>query len=159
MYSVWSTSWLSGIASALVTAGAGAMQLRASSTPDPLPVSFIIVASLVVAFAVGIAVALSVRGGLHLARARHLALRSVLIIPAVSLLLLGILATWPVETHAIRLDMPSGQTSPVAPPSTFWLFIVMAISIPVLVSYVVGRLARGKQGPPPEESVERARGR
>jgi hypothetical protein len=157
MYSVSSTSWISGLAAAVVTAGAGAMQLSASSTPDPLPVSFIVVTSLVVALAVGIATTIAVRVGLHLASCSHLALRFALTIPAVSLSVVGILATWPVETHAIRLDMPSGRTSPSGPPLTFWLFVVVAILIPVLVSYIVGRLARAKQGPPPNKSLERAR--
>jgi membrane protease YdiL (CAAX protease family) len=122
-----------------------------------LPVSFIVVASLVVAIAVGIVMALAVRVGLHLASCSHLALRFALIIPGASLLIVGILASWPVETHAIKLDMPSGRTSPISPPLTFWLFIVAAILVPVVVSYTIGRLARAKQIPPPNHSLERTR--
>jgi hypothetical protein len=135
------------------------MQLSASLTPDPLPVSFIVVTSLVVALAVGIVMTLAVRVGLHLASCSQLAIRFALIIPGVSLLIVGILATWPVETHAIKLDMPSGRTSPISPPLTFWLFIVVAILMPVFVSYIIGRLARAKQGPPPNKSLERTRDR
>jgi membrane protease YdiL (CAAX protease family) len=120
--------------------------------------SVMVVMSLGMASAVGIAMTIAVRSGLHLASCRDLSLRFVLIIPAVSLPMLGVLATWPVESHAIKLDLPSGQTSPIGPPFTFWLFIVVAILIPFLVSYVAGRLARGVQGPP-NTSLERTRER
>jgi hypothetical protein len=122
------------------------MQLSASSTPDPLPVSFVVVTSLVVALAVGIVMTLAVRVGLYLASCSHLALRFAVIIPGVSLLIVGILLTWPVETHAIKLDMPSGPTSPISPTLTFWLLIVVTILVPVLVSYIIGRLTRAKRG-------------
>jgi hypothetical protein len=122
--------------------------------PDPLPVSFIVVTTLIVASAVGIAMTLAVRSGLQLASCSHLALRFVLVIPAASLLMLGILATWPVESHAIKLDLPSGQTSPISSPFTFWLLTVVLILIPILVSYVVGRLARRVRGRP-DKSLER----
>jgi hypothetical protein len=75
MYSASSTSWISGIAAAVFTAGAGALQLSASSTPDPLPASFIVVTSLVVALAIGVAMTIAVRVGLHLASCSHLAVR------------------------------------------------------------------------------------
>lgn len=158
MYSAWSTSCISGIVVAIVTAGAGAVQLGTSSTPEPLPVSFMVVTSLVVACVVGVVMTFGVRGGLRLASCRQLALPHAPSIPAVSLLLFGILAIWPVETHAIKIDMPSGHTSPLSPPSSFWLFVVVAILIPVLVSYFIGRVARGTQGPP-GTSLERTRER
>jgi hypothetical protein len=157
VYSASSTSWISGGVIAVATAAAGIMQLSASSTPDPLPVSFIVVTSLVVALVVGIAMAIAVRVGLRIASCGQLVARYAFLIPGVSLLIVGIFATWPVETHAIKLDVASGRASPLSPPLTFWLFIVAAISVPVFVSYVIGRLARAKQGPLPNRAFERTR--
>ncbi len=156
MYSAWSTSWISGIAAAIATVAGMAVQLSTSSTPDPFSVSFKIVSSLVVAFVVGGAMTIAVRIGLRLASCRSLAPRFVLMIPAASLPILATLATWPVETHALRLDMSTAQSSSIDFPTSFWLGIVGACLIPVLVSYVAGWLARGAQVPP-NKSLERKR--
>jgi hypothetical protein len=156
MYSAWSTSWIGGIAVAIATFAGMALDLSTTSTPDPLSVSFIVLASLVLAFVVGGVMTMAVRIGLHLASCRYLALRFVLMIPVASLPILGTLATWPVETHALKLDMPTAQSSSIGFPLGFWLGIVGAFLIPVLVSYVAGLLARGAQVPP-NKSLERTR--
>jgi hypothetical protein len=144
MYSAWSASLISGIVAAVAMAIGSAMQLNGSSTPDPLPVAFIVGGSAIAALVAGIVVAVAVRSGLLLARCRQLAVRFALIAAAVNVTVLGILATAPVETHAIKLDMPSGQSTPVEIPLTFWLTIVVALLVPVLVAYFVGRIAQGR---------------
>ena len=145
MYSAWSTSWIGGIAAAMATVAGTVVQLSTISPLDPLPVSFVVVASLVLAFVVGGLMTTAVRIGLQLASCRYLDLRFGLLIPAASLPMLGTLATWPVETHALRLDMSTVQSSSIGFPLSFWLGIVGAFLIPVLVSYVAGFLARAAQ--------------
>jgi hypothetical protein len=144
MHSAWSAAVISGIVAAVAMAVCSVIQLISSSTPDPLPVVFIVGASAIATLVAGIFIATAVRGGLLLAHCRQLTLRFSLIIAAVNVTVLGILGTAPVETHAIKLDMPSGQTGPVEIPIIFWLTIVVALFVPVLVAYVVGRIARGR---------------
>ncbi len=92
----------------------------------------------------GVLVVVAVRIGLLLALCRLLAVRFSLIIAAVNVTVLGILVTAPVETHAIKLDMPSRQSTPLEVPLTFWLTIALALLTPVLVAYCIGRIARGR---------------
>jgi hypothetical protein len=148
MYSAWFSAFISGIVAAVVMAIGGAMQLVDSSTPDPLPVAFIVGTSAIAALLAGSLVAVAVRCGLFLARCRQLAVRFALAVAVVNVAVLGILATVPVETHAIKLDMPSGTSSPVSNspvevPLFFWLTTVVAFLVPVLVAYIFGRIARG----------------
>ena len=123
MYSAWTTAFISGIVAVVAMAVGCAVQLISSSTPDPLPGAFIVGASAMAALLAGILVAVAVRSGLLLARCRQLAVRFSLIIAAVNVTVLGIVLTAPVETHAIKLDMPSRQGSPVEVPLSFWLTI------------------------------------
>ena len=142
MYAAWHAALVSGIAIAAALAVGVAIQLLSSSTLDPLPVASIVESLAIAALAVGVFVTFAVRGGLLLARCRRLPVRLVLIIAAVNVTVLGILGTLPVETHAIRLDMPSAQSSHVEVPVTMWLTIVSAVLLPVAIAYFVGRVAR-----------------
>ena len=144
MYAAWHAALVSGIAITAALAVGVAIQLVRSSTPNPLPVAFIVESFAITALVAGVFVAFAVRGGLLLARCRRLPVRFVLIIAAVNVTVLGILGTLPVETHAIRLDMPSAQSSHVEVPVAMWLTIVSAILLPVAVAYFVGRLARSR---------------
>jgi hypothetical protein len=144
MYSAKFTALFCGIVAAAAIAIGIAVQLSGSTTPDPLPLSFTLGASAITALVAGIVIAVTVRGGLLLAGCRQLAVRFVLIIAVVNVTILGILGTWPVKTYAVVLDMPSGQSGPPVVPVTFWFFIVVALVVPVLVAYIVGRLARGR---------------
>jgi hypothetical protein len=144
MYAAWHAALVSGIAIAAALAVGVAIQLVGSSTPDPLPVAFIVESFAITALVAGVFVTFAVRGGLLLARCRRLPVRFVLIIAAINVTVLGILGTLPVETHAIRLDMPSAQSSHVEVPTTMWLTIVSAILLPVAFAYFVGRVARSR---------------
>ncbi len=144
MYAAWHAALASGIAiAAALVVGVG-IQLVRSSTPDPLPVAFIVESFAITALVAGVFVTFAVRAGLLLARCRRLPLRFALIIAAINVTVLGILGTLPIETHAIRLDMPFAQSSHVAVPATMWLTIVSAILLPVAVAYFIGRLARSR---------------
>jgi hypothetical protein len=101
-------------------------------------------ASAVAALISGIIVAVAVRSGLLLAGCREVAVRFALIIAGLNVVILGILGTRPIETHAVRLDMPSAQSGPPDIPVMFWLFIVGALLVPVVVAYIVGRVARNR---------------
>jgi hypothetical protein len=144
MYSAWSAALINGIALAVAVAIGIVLQLARSSAPDPLPVDAIVGSFVVTALVAGILVVLTVRGGLLLARCRKLPLRSALFIAAVNVVVLAFLGTAPVETYAIKLDMPTPQASHVEVPLLFWLLILAAILLPALVAYVVGRIARGR---------------
>jgi len=144
MYSPRSTALVSGIATAAAMAIGIAVQISRSSTPDALPPAFAVGASTISALIAGIVIAVAVRIGLLLASCRQLAVRFVLFIAAVNVVLLGILVCTPVKTHAIKLDLPSGQLSPPEAPITFWLTIVAALLVPVLLAYIVGRISRGR---------------
>jgi hypothetical protein len=144
MYAAWHAALVSGIAIAAGLAVGVAIKLVRSSTPDPLPVAFIVESFAITALVVGVFVAFAVRVGLLLARCRRLPVRFVLIIAAVNVTVLGILGTLPVETYAIRLDMPSAQSSHVEVPATMWLTLVSAILLPVAVAYFAGRVARSR---------------
>lgn len=144
MNTAWSTSLISGVVAAVAIAIGSALQFMGSSTPRPLPVAFIVGASTIIALVAGIFIAITVRSGLLFARCRLLSGRSSLIIAVVNVAILGILATVPVETHAIKLDMPSGQNGSAEVPLAFWLTIVVALLVPFLISYVVGRMDRGR---------------
>jgi len=148
MYSAWSASWVSGIAAAVATAAAIAVEVSKSSVPD-LPPVWLLAATLLVVFSmVGGAVTLAVRGGLRVASCHRLTLRSVLSIPIISLLLMGVVATIPIETHAVMLDKNSGQSVSNAIPLAIWIGIFVMIVTPGLVAYVVGRVSRDSQVPP-----------
>ena len=121
------------------------VQVTHSSTPDPIPFSFTVGASAIAALVAGMFVALAVRSGLLLAHCRQLPIRFVLIIAVVNVTILGILGTAPIRTHAIKLDMPSSQRGLIDVPVIFWLTIVVGLLIPVIVAYVVGRLARARE--------------
>jgi hypothetical protein len=144
MYAAWHAALVSAIAIAAALAVGVAIQLVRSPMPDPLPVAFVVGSFAIAALVAGVFVAFAVRGGLFLARCRRLPGRLVLIIAAVNVTVLGILGTLPVETYAIRLDMPSAQSSHVQVPTTMWLTIVLAILLPVAVAYFVGRAARSR---------------
>jgi hypothetical protein len=144
MYSAWSAALINGIALAVSVAIGIVVQLTSSSTPDPLPVAFIVGSFVVTALVAGILVMLTVRGGLLLARCGQLPLRSALVLAAVNVVVLGFLGTAPVETYAIRLDMPAPQGSHVEVPLLFWLLILGGILLPTFVAYVVGRIAKGR---------------
>lgn len=142
MYSSWHAALVSGIAIAAALAVGIAIELVGSSEPDPLPVAFIVGSFAITALVAGAFVIFAVRGGLFLARCRQLPGRFALIIAAVNVTILGILGTTPIETHAIRIDMPPAQGSHVEVPITFWLTIVSMILIPVAVAYLVGHIAQ-----------------
>ena len=144
MLSAWRAALGSGIAIAAALAIGIAIQLVRSSTPDPPPVAFIVESFAITALVAGAFVMFAVRGGLYLARCRRLPVRFVLGIAAINVAVLGILGSLPVETHAIRLDMPSAQSSHVEVPATMWLTIVSAVLLPVAVAYFVGRVARSR---------------
>jgi hypothetical protein len=144
MYSAWSAALINGIALAVALAIGIVVQLANSSTPDPLPVAFIVGSFVVTALVAGILVMLTVRGGLLLARCGQLPLRSALVIAAVNVVVLGFLGTAPVETYAIELNMPAPQGSHVEVPLLFWLLILAGILLPIFVAYVVGRIAKGR---------------
>lgn len=149
MYSAWFSALISGIVAAIAVAIGGTARLIGSSTPDPLPVMFVVAASAVIALLAGALVAAAVRGGLHLARCRQLATRFALLIAAGNAVVLGILCAVPIQTHAIKLDMPSGPGGPVASgpvgvPSTFWITCAVALLVPVIVAYSFGRIARSR---------------
>lgn len=142
MYSAWQASFVSGIAIAAALAVGVIIELVGYSAPDPLPVAFIVGSFAITALVAGVFVVFAVRGGLFLARCGQLPLRFALIIAAVNATVLGILGTTPIETHAIRIDMPSAQGSQVEVPIKFWLTIASMILIPVAIAYFVGRVAR-----------------
>jgi hypothetical protein len=142
MYAAWYAALVSGIAMAAASAVGVAIQLLRSSTPDPLPVAFIVESFTVTALVAGVFVTFAVRGGLLLAGCRRLPVRFVLTIAAVNVTVLGILGTLPVETHAIRLDMPSTQSSHLEVPVTMRLIIVPAVLAPIAIAYFVGRAAQ-----------------
>jgi len=142
MYSAKFTALFSAIVAAVAIAFCIAVQISNSSTPSPLPLSFIVGASSITALVAGVVIAVAVRIGLLLAGCRQLAARFVLITAAVNVMILGILGATPVKTHAIKLDLPSGQHSPLGIPVTFWLAIVVALLVPALVAYIVGRIGR-----------------
>ena len=144
MYSAWFVALISGIVAGVAVAIGTAMKFVGSSTPDPLPLAFIVGASAITALIAGALVAVAVRSGLLLARCRQLAVRFALIIAAVNVTVLGILGNAPITTHAVKLDMPSGQSSPVDIPLSFWLTIVVALLVPVIVSYIAARIAHGR---------------
>jgi len=144
MYSAWRTALISGIATAAAVAIAGVSQLLKSSTPDPVPVAFIVGAIAITAPVASIFIVLAVRAGLLLARCSHLTGRFALIIAAVNVTVLCILGTARVETYAIKLDMPSPQGSHVEVPLLFWLIVIAAVLMPVVVAYFVGRIARNR---------------
>jgi hypothetical protein len=156
MYSAWSTSWIAGIAAAVATAVGIAVEISTSSAPKVPPVWVMAAASLVVISLAGFVVALVGRGGLLIANCRHLALQSAISIPTIVLLAIGVLVTRPFESHAVLLDMKSGQSSSYTPPFAFWIATLGTILIPGVVSYVVGLLSRGGQVPP-NKSLERTR--
>lgn len=144
MYSARSTSWISAIAAAVTTMAGAVVGFRASSMPEFPPGWFIAAACLIAAPVVGSAMAIAVRSGLHLASCHQLALRSVVSIPTISLVIVGFLVTRPIETHAVLIDMKSGRSSSNGFSPLTWIALSGAILIPVFVSYVVGRLSRGK---------------
>jgi len=144
MYSPWFSALISGMVAALAMAAGSAIDLIGSTTPEPLPMAFIVGASAVAALAAGIFVSIAVRSGLLLARCRQLPVRLAFITAAVNVVLLGILFTAPIQTHAIKLDMPSAQRAPVGMPLSFWFMIVGGLLTPLLVAYFVGRIARGR---------------
>jgi len=146
MYSAWSAALINGIAIAVALAIGIVLQLMSSSTPNPLPVAFIVGSFIVTALVAGILVVLTVRGGLLLARCGRLPLRFALVIAAVNVVVLGLVGTAPVQTYAIKLDMPTPQSSHVEVPLLFWLLIFAGILLPAFVAYVVGRIARGRAG-------------
>src|SRR5262245_35199637 len=156
MYSARSTSWISGIAAAVAMAVGIDMELSATAIPEGPPVWVIAATSLVATSLAGGLMVMSVRAGLQLAGCRYLALKSALLIPTISVLLVGLLATRPIETHAVLIDMKSGQRSSNSLPASLWIAILAAILIPGVVSYVVGRLSRGSQVPP-NNALERTR--
>ena len=144
MYSAWSAALINGIALAVALAIGIVVQLANSSTPDPLPAASIAGPFVVAALVAGILVMLAVRGGLLLARCGQLPFRSALVIAAVNVVVLGFLGTAPVETYAIKLNMPAPQGSHVEVPLLFWLLILAGILLPTFVAYVVGRIAKGR---------------
>lgn len=146
MYSAWSAALINGIALAVALAIGIVVQLTRSSTPDPLPVAFIVGSFVVAALVAGILVMLSVRGGLLLARCEQIPLRSALVIAAVNVVVLGFLGAAPVKTYAIKLDMPAAQGSHLEVPLLFWLLVLAGLLLPAFVAYVVGRVARGRAG-------------
>ena len=155
MYSAWSASRISGIAAAVATAAAFAVDVSRSSVPEHPPVWLIAATLLVVISMVGGAMTLAVRGGLRVAGCHRLALRFVLSIPAVSLLLMGVMATIPIETHAVMLDKNSGRSVSNELPLALWIGIFAMIVTPGLVAYAIGRLSRNSQVPPDKSPAER----
>ena len=144
MYAAWLAALISGIAIAVALAVGVAAQLVRSSTPDPLPVAFIVESIAITALVAGVFVTFAVRGGLLLARRRQLPARFALIIAAINVTVLGILGTLPVKAYAIRIDMPTAQSSHVEVPVTMWLTIASAVLLPVAVAYFVGRVAQSR---------------
>jgi hypothetical protein len=144
MYSAWPAALISGIATAVAVPIGVVFQLTKSSTPDPLPVTFIVGSMAITALVAGVFIVLAVRGGLLLACCSRLPVGFALIIAAVNVAVFGILGAAPVETYAIKLDMPSSQSSHVEVPLLFWLIVVAAILVPVAVAYFAGRIARGR---------------
>ena len=144
MYSPWHSALLSGTVAALAIAASIALQIVGSTTPESLPVALAVSASAVAALVAGIFVSAAVRSGLLLARCQQLPVRFALITAVVNVAVLGVLGAAPVETQAIKLDMPSAQSTPVAIPHTFWLLLIGMFLVPVVVAYFAGRMARGR---------------
>jgi len=144
MFSAWPVALICGIVAAVAVAIGNAIQLAGSPMPDPMPAVLVAEASAGIALVAGIFVAVAVRSGLLLARCRQLAARSVLLLAMVNVAVLGTLALAPVKTHAIMLDVPSAQSNPYEVPLTFWIIIGLAILVPVLAAYVIGRIGRGR---------------
>ncbi len=135
------TSFVSGVAAAVVIAIGSVLTIESSSTPEPLPLEFIVLATAVAALVSGVLMAFAVRGGLYLASSPPLAVGHALIIPAVSLVLMGILMTTPMQTQVLVLELPSREGSSVDASPAFWLTILGTFLIPVLVSCLVGRFS------------------
>ncbi len=144
MYSPWFSALVSGIVAGLAIAAGSAIQFIGFATPEPLPVAFIVWASAIAAVVAGFFVSIAVRSGLLLARCRQLPVRFVLITAVVNVVVLAILGTTPVQTHAIKLDMPSAQSASVGISLSFWLMIVGGLLVPAFVAYCVARIARGR---------------
>jgi hypothetical protein len=141
-FGAWAASLISGAAAAGAMVFAAFNTLASSSTPDPLPAAFMVLSTVAVALMVGAVVVLAVRYGLHLASCRLLPARSTFVMAAVIVLILGVAATWPIETHVVVIDMPTSRSSSAGLPLAFWLPVVGVLLVPTLVSYVFGRLAR-----------------
>jgi hypothetical protein len=142
MYSAWNTSLIGAVVLAAAIVIAGLVQMSRSSMPDPMSLSFAMGVLVFPALVAGVLAALAVRGGLFFARCRELAGRQVVVIAVVNVVILGILGAVPVESHAVRLDVPSSQRNPFEVPATFYLIIAAMLLAPVLVAYLVARFAR-----------------
>ena len=144
MYSAKSASWISGLVAALATIAGIAVELSTAFAPELPSVWFIAAASLVVGAVASAVVAIAVAGGLYFARCHGLDLKYVLGIPVVSLLIIGFVVTRPMETHAVMIDLRTGNSVSNAIPLTVWAASVGVVLIPGLISYAVGRLTRQK---------------
>jgi hypothetical protein len=158
MYSVRSTSWISGAAFAVTTIAYIAFALSTSSMPEHTPLWVIAAASVVVALVIGSAMALVIRSGLHLAGRRHVSRLSAVAIPVISILVVGFLGTMPVETHAVLLDVGSAHVDQPRVPGSFWVALVVAVIAPGAVAFAIGRFSHAGQLPP-NKSLERTRER
>ena len=126
--------------------------------PEYMPLWALIAVSVFVALAIGGAMAIVTRIGLHLAERRHLSRLSALTIPVLSILIIGFLAMIPIETHAVLLEVGSAHVDQPRVPGSFWLTLVAALVAPGVVAYAVGRLSQ-EERLPPNKSLERTRGR
>src|SRR3954467_3894081 len=121
MYTVRSTSLISGAFAVAALAACIAFQFSQSTMPEPLPYWVMPAASVVVAMLAGGVVALSVLCGLRLAKSNYLSSRSAFGVAIVSISVMGVLGTLPIKSHAIMLQMNSETTVSNHVPPSIWL--------------------------------------
>lgn len=147
MYTHWQAAWrgagvLGLVLLALATVPAF-MALQAGHALSSLPALITIVAAGIVTTIL----AVSFRVGLYLSGIKGVGLPVIIAIPALYALLLVVLSTLPVETHAVTLDMPSpGQSRHALLMFELAPVGVLAIEflvLPLVVAFVVARIARG----------------
>lgn len=141
-YSPWFTSWTSGIVITAGMAGFAAVASGSSTVPEWPPLWLMGAAMVVMALVFGVVVALVVRAGLQLAGCRRVVRLAIFGIPAISLLIIGILSAIPIESHAVMIHMKSGQATSDSDPLTTWIPLLGLLLLPGLVSFAFGKVCR-----------------